>query len=62
MAYMISEECILCDACVPECLNEAISPGDEIYAIDARRIPSVSDILMSPNVPHLPDRMLRTRP
>lgn len=35
MAYMITEDCILCDACVPECPNEAISPGDEIYAIDA---------------------------
>jgi ferredoxin len=34
MAYMITEECILCDACVPECPNEAISAGEEIYTID----------------------------
>jgi ferredoxin len=37
MAYMITEECILCDACVPECPNEAITPGYEIYSIDAER-------------------------
>jgi ferredoxin len=35
MAYMITEECILCDACVPECPNEAITAGEEIYVIDA---------------------------
>jgi ferredoxin len=34
MAYMITEECINCAACEPECPNEAISAGDEIYQID----------------------------
>lgn len=34
MAYMITEECINCGACEPECPNQAISPGDEIYVID----------------------------
>ena len=34
MAYMITEECILCGACEPECPNEAISEGEEIYVID----------------------------
>ncbi len=34
MALMITEECINCDVCEPECPNEAISPGDEIYEID----------------------------
>lgn len=34
MAYKITEECINCGACEPECPNQAISPGDEIYVID----------------------------
>ena len=35
MAYMITEDCILCDACVPECPNEAITSDAEIYTIDS---------------------------
>ena len=34
MAYKITEECINCGACEPECPNQAISAGDEIYIID----------------------------
>jgi ferredoxin len=34
MATMITEECINCGACEPECPNEAISEGDDIYVID----------------------------
>ncbi len=34
MALKITEECINCAACEPECPNEAISMGDEIYEID----------------------------
>lgn len=34
MALMITDECINCDVWEPECPNEAISPGDEIYLID----------------------------
>jgi ferredoxin len=34
MATKITEDCISCDACVPECPNEAISEGDGIYVID----------------------------
>jgi ferredoxin len=34
MATMITDECINCGACEPECPNEAISEGDEIYIID----------------------------
>jgi len=33
MAYKITDECINCGACEPECPNEAIVPGDEIYEI-----------------------------
>jgi ferredoxin len=34
MALMITAECINCDVCEPECPNEAISMGEEIYVID----------------------------
>ena len=34
MATYITEECINCGACEPECPNEAISEGDDIYIID----------------------------
>jgi ferredoxin len=34
MAYKITEECINCGACEPECPNQAISAGDERYVID----------------------------
>ncbi len=34
MATMITEECINCGACEPECPNEAISEGDEVFVID----------------------------
>ena len=34
MALIITDECINCDVCEPECPNEAISQGVEIYVID----------------------------
>lgn len=34
MATMITEECINCGACEPECPNEAISEAEDIYIID----------------------------
>jgi ferredoxin len=34
MAYMITDECIMCGACEAECPNEAISEGDDTYVID----------------------------
>ena len=35
MAIIITDECINCGACEPECPNEAITEGDEFYEIDA---------------------------
>jgi ferredoxin len=35
MALHITDECINCDVCEPECPNGAISPGEEIYVINA---------------------------
>ena len=34
MALMITDECINCDVCEPECPNDAIYMGDEIYEIN----------------------------
>ncbi len=34
MATMITEECINCGVCEPECPNDAISEGDETFQID----------------------------
>lgn len=35
MALRITHECINCGACEPECPNEAIDIGVEIFAIEA---------------------------
>ena len=37
MALIITEECINCDVCEPECPNEAIYQGEVIYEIDPQR-------------------------
>lgn len=34
MAFIITEECIACGACEPECPNSAIREGDPVYIID----------------------------
>jgi ferredoxin len=34
MALLITDECINCDVCEPECPNGAIYQGEEIYEID----------------------------
>ena len=34
---MITDACINCDVCEPECPNQAISAGVEIYVIDPKR-------------------------
>ncbi|MBA2409010.1 MAG: YfhL family 4Fe-4S dicluster ferredoxin [Gammaproteobacteria bacterium] len=33
MALIITDECINCDVCEPECPNGAIAAGEEIYKI-----------------------------
>ena len=37
MALMITDECINCDVCEPECPNDAIYQGEDIYEIDAEK-------------------------
>lgn len=34
VALLITDECINCDVCEPECPNDAIYMGQEIYEID----------------------------
>lgn len=34
MSLLITDECINCDVCEPECPNGAITQGDEIYEIN----------------------------
>jgi len=37
VALIITEECVNCGVCEPECPNSAISEGDDIYVIDPVR-------------------------
>ena len=37
MALIITDECINCDVCEPECPNNAIFQGLEIYQIDPEK-------------------------
>ena len=37
MALKITDQCINCDVCEPECPNQAISMGPEFYVIDPRK-------------------------
>ena len=37
MALIITDDCINCDVCEPECPNEAIFMGLEIYQIDPNK-------------------------
>ncbi len=37
MALIITDECINCDVCEPECPNDAIYQGELIYEIDPDR-------------------------
>ena len=37
MALIITDACVNCDVCEPECPNQAISQGEEIYVIDPHR-------------------------
>ncbi len=34
MSTMITEECINCGVCEPECPNEAITEGEEVFVIN----------------------------
>jgi len=42
MALKITEECISCGACQPECPNEAIFAGGEEYQFNGKTMPALS--------------------
>jgi ferredoxin len=37
VALIITDECVNCGVCEPECPNSAISEGDDIYVIDVAK-------------------------
>jgi len=37
MSLLISDECVNCGVCEPECPNSAIAEGDDIYVIDSAK-------------------------
>ena len=72
MALMITDECINCDVCEPECPNDAIYQGEEIYVIDPARctecvghfetsqcveVCPVDCIPLNPDVPEIRDQL-----
>ena len=66
MALMITDECINCDVGEPECPNEAISMGDEIYEINPDLCtecvghydePQCRDVCPVDCIPNDPDRV-----
>ncbi|OIQ79825.1 ferredoxin [mine drainage metagenome] len=66
MALWITDECINCDVCEPECPNQAISLGPEIYEIDPDRCtecvghfdqPQCVQVCPVNCIPMRPDRM-----
>jgi len=64
MALIITDECINCDVCEPECPNGAISQGEEIYVIDPNKCtecvghfdePQCQTVCPVDCIPHDPD-------
>lgn len=64
MALLITDECINCDVCEPECPNNAISQGEEIYEIDPGKCtecvghydePQCQQVCPVDCIPHNPD-------
>ena len=74
MATHITSDCINCGACEPECPNQAISEGDDIYVIDpnlctecvgffdheaCQAVCPVECCLPDPNIPEVEDILLK---
>jgi len=43
LAYIITNDCIMCDACLPECPEDAITVGDPVYIIHAAKCTDCGD-------------------
>jgi ferredoxin len=48
MAYTVTEDCINCDACRPECPTESVSIGDDTYLIDPNTCVECVDFFDTP--------------
>ena len=66
MALMITDQCINCDVCEPECPNDAIYQGVEIYEIDPDKctecvghfdVPQCQQVCPVDCIPLNPDRV-----
>jgi ferredoxin len=66
MALLITDECINCDVCEPECPNNAISQGVDIYQIDPDKCtecvghydrPQCQEVCPVDCIPHDPGRV-----
>ena len=42
MSLKITDECINCGACQPECPNEAVYAGGEDYEVNGKSVPALS--------------------
>jgi ferredoxin len=49
MSMVITESCINCGNCEPDCPNDAIKPGDNIYVIDPERCTECVGALDTPS-------------
>ena len=73
MALFITDECINCDVCEPECPNDAISQGEMIFVIDPKKctecvghfdlpqcieVCPVSCIEVNPDYPETPEQLM----
>jgi ferredoxin len=66
MALKITDECINCDVCEPECPNQAIYQGDLIYQIDPNKctecvghfdVPQCQEVCPVECIPNDPDHV-----
>ena len=66
MALIITDQCINCDVCEPECPNDAIYQGVEIYEIDPDKctecvghfdVPQCQQVCPVDCIPLNPDRV-----
>jgi ferredoxin len=66
MALLITDECINCDVCEPECPNDAISQGETVYVIDPGKCtecvghydrPQCQEVCPVDCIPQDPDRV-----
>ena len=43
MSHRITEECIVCGACLPECPEHAITENTDVYVIDPEKCSDCGD-------------------